>query len=85
MEDSSLLPIKGPNPELDGFDRIQQCELGLEPHFLELAARAKAAGWSSSEVAMVLAALADNNILAEAATDPAARSVRRAISKLSKR
>jgi len=58
--------LRGPDPAQDISDRLLDCEFQLEPHFLELIARAGAVGWKPTEIAMALSGLADNFLLGQA-------------------
>lgn len=71
--------LRGPDPGQDISDRLLDCEFQLEPHFLELIARAGAVGWRPTEIAMALSGLADNFLLGQAENATTDDLLRRAI------
>lgn len=71
-----------PKPQLpwNHSDRLLHCEEMIEPAFLDLAARAEAAGWNADEVALALQSLGANYVLSRAAnaeTDSRALAARK--------
>lgn len=55
--------IQSPRSDADPMERSLECEEVLEAAFNELVRRAIAAGWRQTEVALVLADIADDYVM----------------------
>jgi hypothetical protein len=58
------MEIPAPKIAVDHPDRALECQFQLQPAFQELSRRARAAGWTASEVAVALVDLGINDLKA---------------------